>query len=88
MKMAITTLSSKGQIVLPKEIREDLHVGEQFLILREGNNIILKPKNSIGEQLKEDLEFARRSDEALERLEKGEGVTMEFDEFIDEIKKW
>lgn len=40
-----TVLSSKGQIVLPKNLREQmsLEVGHKFLILSDGENILLKP---------------------------------------------
>ena len=40
------------------------------------------------DQYMEDLEFARRTEEAYRRIESGEGVTMEFDDFIKEMKKW
>ena len=40
------------------------------------------------ENLKEDLEFAKRTEEAYRRIEAGEGIQMEFDEFINEMKKW
>lgn len=40
------------------------------------------------DQYMEDLEFARRTEEAYRRIEAGEGITMEFDEFIKDIKKW
>lgn len=36
----------------------------------------------------EDLEFARRTDKELKRIEKGNGVKMDFDEFIKEMKTW
>ncbi len=39
-------------------------------------------------QFTEDMEFARRTDEAYKRIETGEGETMEFDNFIEEMKKW
>ena len=44
MLSAMTSLSSKGQIVLPKEIRDnlDLQVGARFFIMCEGDNIMLK----------------------------------------------
>jgi len=43
--MAVTSLSVKGQIVIPKALREvlGLRPGDKFLVLREGNTIILKP---------------------------------------------
>ncbi len=37
---------------------------------------------------KQDLEFARRTEEAWKRYEKGEFISMDFDDFIKEMKKW
>ena len=40
----ITTLSSRGQIVIPNSIRKELNVneGSKFVIMTDGNNILLK----------------------------------------------
>ena len=40
------------------------------------------------DQYMEDLEFARRTEEAYRRIESGEGTKMEFDDFIKDMKKW
>ena len=39
-----TKLSSKGQIVIPEEIRENLNLkeGDQFVIIGQGDTVILK----------------------------------------------
>lgn len=39
------TISTKGQLVIPAEIREALHIkpGTRFAVLQEGNRIILLP---------------------------------------------
>lgn len=41
------TVSSKGQFVIPAEIREELGIrpGTRIAIIREGNRIILEPIN-------------------------------------------
>jgi AbrB family looped-hinge helix DNA binding protein len=43
-RLATTRLSSKGQIVIPEEIREEmhLHTGDRFLVLAEEGVVILK----------------------------------------------
>jgi hypothetical protein len=40
------------------------------------------------EQLKEDIEFAKRTEEAWKEHEKGKFKTLEFDDFMKELKKW
>ncbi len=41
----VTALSSKGQVVLPKQIRESLSLeaGAKFIVITDGDNILLKP---------------------------------------------
>jgi AbrB family looped-hinge helix DNA binding protein len=41
---ATTKLSSKGQIVIPEEIRENMHLkeGDQFVVIGQGDTVILK----------------------------------------------
>lgn len=45
---AVTSLSSKGQIVIPSSIRKELNIGEgtQFIVFSDGNNLLLKPFES------------------------------------------
>jgi len=41
----ITAMSTKGQIVLPKQIRTalNLNAGTQFIVFSDNDNILLKP---------------------------------------------
>lgn len=84
----VTKLSSKGQIVIPSEMRAGLKEGEEFLVIRDEDRIILKKAGSISKQMKEDLEFAKRTEEAWKSYERGEFKEMNFDDFIAEMKKW
>jgi AbrB family looped-hinge helix DNA binding protein len=84
----VTRISSKGQIVIPSDMRGDFKEGEELLIIKDEDRIILKKTAKISEQMKEDLEFARRTEEAYKRIEAGEGIRMNFDDFIKEMKKW
>ena len=88
VEIDITRLSSKGQIVIPLEMRKGFKEGEKLMLIRDKDKIILRKASEMDETFKEDLEFARRTDEARKRIEAGEGITMEFDDFIKEMKKW
>jgi len=45
---AVTSLSSKGQIVIPSSIRKDLGIseGSKFIVFSDGTNLLLKPIES------------------------------------------
>jgi len=88
MKMGITKMSSKGQIVVPAEMRKDFHEGEKFIIIRNERQIILEKVSEFGKKLEEDLIFAKKTEEALKKYEKGEFIKMDFDEFLEKAKKW
>jgi AbrB family looped-hinge helix DNA binding protein len=44
-KIEVTSLSSKGQVVIPNRIRQELKMstGTKFVVLTEGGNLLLKP---------------------------------------------
>ncbi len=88
MDIAITKMSSKGQVVIPAEMRKDINEGDKIVIIKDKGRIIMKKATKLKENLKEDLEFARRTEEAWKRIEEGKGITMDFDDFIEEMKKW
>ncbi len=43
----ITRVSSRGQIVIPLELRKDLKEGDKLLVIRRGDEIILKKPQKI-----------------------------------------
>lgn len=81
-------MSSKGQIVIPRNMRENIKKGERIVIIKSDNKLILKNMKDFNKNIEEDLEFARRTEEAYQRYERGEFKEMDFDEFIKEMKKW
>mgnify|MGYP001559804110 FL=1 len=87
-ELEITKMSSKGQIVIPQEMRKSFRKDEKFVIIKAGKQIILKSVEDFDENIEEDLEFARRTEEAYKRYEKGEFKSMDFDKFIADMKRW
>lgn len=83
-----TKVSSKGQIVIPVSMRDEFKEGDTLLIIRENNTLLLKKADTLDEQFKEDLEFARRTEDAYKRHEKGEFRRLSADKFLEELEKW
>ncbi len=87
MDVAITRMSSKGQIVIPAEMRANIAEGEKILLIKNNDQLILKKASSLSKNLEEDLIFARRTEAAWKRYENGEFKTLPADEFIKLLKK-
>jgi AbrB family looped-hinge helix DNA binding protein len=83
-----TKISSKGQIVIPATMRSEFKEGDTLLIIKDKNTLLLKKADSLDEQFKEDLEFARRTEEAYKRHERGEFKKLSADKFLEELEKW
>ncbi len=86
--ISTTKMSSKGQVVIPQEMRENIEEGEELVVIKNNKQIILEKMKDFNKNLKEDLEFAKRTEEAWKRYEKGEFISMDAEEFLKEIKKW
>jgi len=87
MEAAIAKMSSKGQIVIPSNMRKDIEVGEEFLIIKDQNRLILKKITKVTEKLKEDLMFAKRVEKAWKDHEKGKFATTKANKFIEKLEK-
>lgn len=88
-ELNITTMSSKGQIVIPLEMRKDFQEGEKFVVIKAGKQLILKTMADFDENIEDDLEFAKRTEEAWQRYEKGEFIgPLSVEEFKKRMKSW
>ena len=88
MEFAITKMSSKGQVVIPTEMRQGISEGEKILIIQNDKQLIMKKASDLDKNVTEDIAFARKTEEAWKRIEEGKGIKMDFDDFVDEMKKW
>ena len=80
--MEITCLSSRGQVVIPQDIRERMHLeeGEKFVVIGEEDTILLKKLEqpsfkNFDKLLKKTREFAKKNEitpknveEAIQRV--------------------
>ncbi|MBI3333905.1 AbrB/MazE/SpoVT family DNA-binding domain-containing protein [Candidatus Pacearchaeota archaeon] len=86
VEIETATISSKGQIVIPSSMRKDLKEGDRFLIIKDKSSFLLKKADDLDEKFKEDLEFARRTEEAWKEIEEGKFKRMSKEEFLKEIR--
>jgi bifunctional DNA-binding transcriptional regulator/antitoxin component of YhaV-PrlF toxin-antitoxin module len=86
-ELDITRMSSKGQIVIPVEMRKDFSEGEKFVVIKTGKRLILKALAAFDTNIEEDLEFARRTEEAWNSYDKGKFKSVPVDDFLNTLEK-
>mgnify|MGYP001608487206 CR=1 FL=1 len=86
-EISITRMSSKGQVVIPQDVRAGFIEGEKIVVIRNVNQIILKKAKDFNKNLEDDLKFAKKTEEALKRYENGEFMEKDFDSFLEDMKK-
>ncbi|MBI4152311.1 AbrB/MazE/SpoVT family DNA-binding domain-containing protein [Candidatus Woesearchaeota archaeon] len=86
-ELEMTRMSSKGQVVIPKEMRTGFKEGEKFIVIRAGKQLILKSTRDFNENIKDDLEFAQRTEEAWKKYGRGEFKSTSADSFLNELEK-
>ena len=84
----LTKASSKGQIVIPTNIREKLGVkeGSVFAITAKKDMVVLKKLDT--KMKAEDLKTLKTIEEAWEDIEKGRYRVATIDNFFKEMAKW
>jgi AbrB family looped-hinge helix DNA binding protein len=88
MKFAVTNMSSKGQIVIPVDIRTKLNLveGEVLGISSQEGLIVLKKIEN--EMSKDDIATLEKIKEAWEEIGNGKSKKMSSEMFLREISKW
>ena len=81
MEIAITKMSSKGQIVIPLDMRKGIKEGDKLFIIQNEGKLIIKKASESDENFQEDLEFARRTEKAWKQIEEGKCKTYTLKEF-------
>jgi bifunctional DNA-binding transcriptional regulator/antitoxin component of YhaV-PrlF toxin-antitoxin module len=87
MEVAVTKVSSKGQIVITSNMRKNITAGDEFLIIKEDNKFIMKKINELAKDLKKELVFAQRIEKAWNLYEKGKFKSASAKKFLEELEK-
>ena len=81
-------MSSKGQVVIPKEMRKGIKEGEKLIIIDNGRQLVIERVKDLDKNFEEDLEFARRTEEAWKDIDDGRYQTYSAEEFLKKLKEW
>lgn len=94
MDVEISKVGERGQIVIPREFRDELHIkkGEKFLVVRSDDKLIFQQTKKLKaksiENLREDFMDMKIAEDRLNEIEKGEAVVQTKKEFLDEMENW
>ena len=67
-------------------MRKDINEGEKLIIIQDGNQLIIKKARDTNKNFKEDLEFARRTEEAWKDIDAGRSKTYTKEEFLKKLR--
>lgn len=84
IKIATTKLSSKGQVVIPEDVRKRLRLkeGHQFLVLDSGDSVILKTIHPPSNE-----EFKKMLDETARQARKAGMKKSDITKAIKQVRK-
>lgn len=83
--MEITKLSTKGQVVIPENLRRGLVAGTPFTVTKKGDIIVLKKVEGL---TKEEMEEIKEINKIWKEIDSGKGLTKSKEEFLKEMNAW
>lgn len=88
MAMELTRISSKGQVVIPNNIRKKLDLKDQEVLVVSAKDDLIVLKKIDDPMTAEDIRTFNEIKEAWKEIESGKAKTMHHEDFLKEISKW
>ena len=85
MKMEVTKISSKGQVVIPEGIRKGIDVGTAFTVSKHDDLVILK---KVGGLSKEELKELKELNKIWKEIDEGKCESYNEKKFFEKLKEW
>ncbi|MFC2174371.1 AbrB/MazE/SpoVT family DNA-binding domain-containing protein [archaeon] len=88
--MDVVRLSSKGQLVIPQEMRADLELkaGEKLVIIGGKDGLVLKPLKRLSGELLQELADAKLAADSWKEMDKGKALKFSKNRFRKELESW
>jgi len=84
----ISTEIGMPTFVIPAEMRKGLNEGDKLVIIKNDSQIIMKKASKLDKNMAEDIELAKRTEEAWHSYDKGKFKSMDSKDFLKELEKW
>ena len=83
--MEVTTLSTKGQVVIPERIRKGMIAGDSFVVTRRDDLIVLKKIEGLSEKEKEEMKELAK---IWKEIDEGKCESYSEEEFFAKLREW
>ena len=83
--MEVTTLSTKGQVVIPEKLRRGFEAGSAFVVSKVDEMIVLKPINGLTDAERKELKELKA---IWNEIDSGKANAYSEKEFFEKLKQW
>ncbi|NKQ38692.1 MAG: AbrB/MazE/SpoVT family DNA-binding domain-containing protein [Methanosarcinales archaeon] len=68
-------------------MRDNFSEEEKLIIIKNGEQLILKKVSDLDKNFEEDIAFAKKTEEAWQGYKRGEFVSLPIDKFLEDLEK-
>ncbi len=90
MDIAVVTVSSRGQLVLPLSMRRKHKIGKggKVMLVDSGGTIVARAVGQMGEDIEDELYMMGRAAKGWNEIGAGRAKKMKKADFLEEMSKW
>ena len=78
VNIAVSKISSKGQVVIPNSVRKNFQKGEKVVFIEKNGELIMKNMKDFSKKFQEDFLRAQKYTKMIEAYDRGELETTSF----------
>ena len=90
MDIAVVTVSSRGQLVLPLSMRKkhNIRKGGKVMLVDRGGAIVARPVEQMAGDIEDEIYMMERAARGWEEIDAGKARKMKKAEFLKELSTW
>ncbi|MDD9953998.1 MAG: AbrB/MazE/SpoVT family DNA-binding domain-containing protein [Candidatus Woesearchaeota archaeon] len=87
-EIGFSKVSSKRQMVIPKEFEDTFQEGDKLVIVQEGDALIVKNAKHLSKEFEDNIKFLHGIDEAWKDFDEGRYYKTDKETLLEDIKRW